>query len=472
MGATNSGEGGENPRRETPLPNGDSANSAIKQVASGALRRDEPLPRLGGPRSRSRWRRAPSPARGGHLPGKKVYPWVAEVRRSTPGIGLISPPPHHDIYSIEDLAELIYDLKCANPGARVSVKLVSEAGVGTIATGVAKGGADKILISGHNGGSGAAPRDSIWHAGPAARARPGRDPADPPAERPALAHRARGGRQAHGRHRRRRGVPAGRRGSSASPPCRSSRWAASCSAIATRTPARRASPRRTAGSGATSPASRSTWSASCSSWPSSCGRSWRASASAPSRRWPATRSACARWARPGTGKPRASTSPPCSSRAPARFGAHIPGASERHFLPEMAPGPGAWARARRHAPHPPHRRGAPHAHALPPRGRHRQRGPLRGHDARPRRDRRAPQRPARGVDQHRRRGLGGGRASAPSCRAASRSPSPATRTTTSARGFPAARSPCARRRARTSSSTRTSSWATSRSSARRAGAAM
>ena len=157
--------GRREPAARDAAPNGDSANSAIKQVASGALRRDEPLPRLGGPRSRSRWRRAPSPARGGHLPGKKVYPWVAEVRRSTPGIGLISPPPHHDIYSIEDLAELIYDLKCANPGARVSVKLVSEAGVGTIATGVAKGGADKILISGHNGGSGAAPRDSIWHAG-------------------------------------------------------------------------------------------------------------------------------------------------------------------------------------------------------------------------------------------------------------------------------------------------------------------
>ena len=105
------------------------------------------------------------PGEGGHLPGKKVYPWIARVRQSTPGIGLISPPPHHDIYSIEDLAELIFDLTCANPEARVSVKLVSEAGVGTIATGVAKGGAGKILVSGHNGGSGAAPRDSIWHAG-------------------------------------------------------------------------------------------------------------------------------------------------------------------------------------------------------------------------------------------------------------------------------------------------------------------
>ena len=163
-GRSNSGEGGENPARATPLANGDSKNSAIKQVASARF----------GVTSRYlcsafeiqiKMAQGAKPGEGGHLPGKKVYPWVAEVRQSTPGIGLISPPPHHDIYSIEDLAELIFDLKNANPGARVSVKLVSEAGVGTIATGVAKGAVDKILISGHNGGSGAAPRDSIWHAG-------------------------------------------------------------------------------------------------------------------------------------------------------------------------------------------------------------------------------------------------------------------------------------------------------------------
>lgn len=163
-GRSNSGEGGEDPARETPLAGGDSRNSAIKQVASGRF----------GVTSRYlasateiqiKMAQGAKPGEGGHLPGKKVYPWIAEVRRSTPGIGLISPPPHHDIYSIEDLAELIFDLKCANPDARVSVKLVSEAGVGTIATGVAKGAANKILISGHNGGSGAAPRDSIWHAG-------------------------------------------------------------------------------------------------------------------------------------------------------------------------------------------------------------------------------------------------------------------------------------------------------------------
>ncbi len=163
-GRSNSGEGGEDPSRETPLPNGDSKNSAIKQIASGRF----------GVTSRYlcsaieiqiKMAQGAKPGEGGHLPGKKVYPWIAEVRQSTPGIGLISPPPHHDIYSIEDLAELIFDLKNANPGARVSVKLCSEAGVGTIATGVAKGAANKILISGHNGGTGAAPRDSIWHAG-------------------------------------------------------------------------------------------------------------------------------------------------------------------------------------------------------------------------------------------------------------------------------------------------------------------
>ena len=105
------------------------------------------------------------PGEGGHLPGKKVYPWIAKTRLSTPGVSLISPPPHHDIYSIEDLAELIYDLKNANDKARISVKLVSEAGVGTIAAGVAKAGAQVILISGYDGGTGAAPRTSIHNAG-------------------------------------------------------------------------------------------------------------------------------------------------------------------------------------------------------------------------------------------------------------------------------------------------------------------
>ena len=105
------------------------------------------------------------PGEGGHLPGGKVYPWIAKTRHSTPGVSLISPPPHHDIYSIEDLAELIYDLKNANKDARISVKLVSEAGVGTVAAGVAKAGAQVVLISGYDGGTGAAPRSSIHNAG-------------------------------------------------------------------------------------------------------------------------------------------------------------------------------------------------------------------------------------------------------------------------------------------------------------------
>ena len=105
------------------------------------------------------------PGEGGHLPGGKVYPWVAKTRHSTPGVSLISPPPHHDIYSIEDLAQLIYDLKNANKEARISVKLVSEAGVGTVAAGVAKAGAGVILISGYDGGTGAAPKNSVYNAG-------------------------------------------------------------------------------------------------------------------------------------------------------------------------------------------------------------------------------------------------------------------------------------------------------------------
>ena len=163
-GRSNTGEGGEDPARETPLPNGDSRRSAIKQVASGRFGVTSRY-LVSADEIQIKMAQGAKPGEGGHLPGKKVYPWIAEVRQSTPGVGLISPPPHHDIYSIEDLAELIFDLKCANPGARVSVKLCALAGVGTIATGVAKGGADKILISGHNGGTGAAPRDSIYHAG-------------------------------------------------------------------------------------------------------------------------------------------------------------------------------------------------------------------------------------------------------------------------------------------------------------------
>lgn len=163
-GKSNTGEGGEDPDRFIPDDNGDSRCSAIKQVASGRFGvTSEYL--VNAIEIQIKMAQGAKPGEGGQLPGKKVYPWVAKVRHSTPGVGLISPPPHHDIYSIEDLKELIYDLKNANPGARISVKLVSEAGVGTIAAGVAKGLADVVLISGYDGGTGASPRTSIRHAG-------------------------------------------------------------------------------------------------------------------------------------------------------------------------------------------------------------------------------------------------------------------------------------------------------------------
>ena len=161
---SNTGEGGENPDRETTLANGDSSNSKVKQVASARFGVTSRY-LVSGEEIQIKMAQGAKPGEGGHLPGTKVWPWIAKVRNSTPGVGLVSPPPHHDIYSIEDLAELIFDLKNANPDARISVKLCALAGVGTIATGVAKGGADKITISGHNGGTGAAPRDSIYHAG-------------------------------------------------------------------------------------------------------------------------------------------------------------------------------------------------------------------------------------------------------------------------------------------------------------------
>ena len=158
-GKSNSGEGGEKPERL-----GTEYNSAIKQVASGRFGVTEEY-LLSAREIQIKMAQGAKPGEGGHLPGKKVYPWIAKTRYATPGVALISPPPHHDIYSIEDLAQLIYDLKNANREARISVKLVSEAGVGTIAAGVAKAGAQVILISGHDGGTGAAPISSIHHAG-------------------------------------------------------------------------------------------------------------------------------------------------------------------------------------------------------------------------------------------------------------------------------------------------------------------
>jgi glutamate synthase (NADPH/NADH) large chain len=163
-GKSNTGEGGEDPARYLTLPNGDSKNSAIKQVASGRFGvTSEYL--VHARELQIKMAQGAKPGEGGQLPGHKVYPWIAKTRHATPGVGLISPPPHHDIYSIEDLAQLIHDLKNANHGARVSVKLVAEVGVGTIAAGVAKAHADVVLISGHDGGTGASPLTSIKHAG-------------------------------------------------------------------------------------------------------------------------------------------------------------------------------------------------------------------------------------------------------------------------------------------------------------------
>jgi glutamate synthase (NADPH/NADH) large chain len=163
-GRSNTGEGGEDPDRFTPDANGDSRRSSIKQVASGRFGvTSEYL--VNADDIQIKMAQGAKPGEGGQLPGSKVYPWVAKVRHSTAGVGLISPPPHHDIYSIEDMAQLIYDLKNANPVARVHVKLVAEVGVGTVAAGVAKAHADVVLISGYDGGTGASPMNSLKHAG-------------------------------------------------------------------------------------------------------------------------------------------------------------------------------------------------------------------------------------------------------------------------------------------------------------------
>ena len=163
-GKSNSGEGGESPERLESKGTKENRCSAIKQVASGRFGVTSRY-LVSADEIQIKMAQGAKPGEGGHLPGKKVYPWIAKTRYSTPGVSLISPPPHHDIYSIEDLAQLIYDLKNANKYARISVKLVSEAGVGTIASGVAKAGAQVVLISGYDGGTGAAPGSSIHNAG-------------------------------------------------------------------------------------------------------------------------------------------------------------------------------------------------------------------------------------------------------------------------------------------------------------------
>jgi glutamate synthase (NADPH/NADH) large chain len=163
-GKSNTGEGGEDASRFLPMANGDSKNSAIKQVASGRFGVTSDY-LVNADDIQIKIAQGAKPGEGGQLPGNKVYPWIAKVRYSTPGVGLISPPPHHDIYSIEDLAQLIHDLKNANKNARVHVKLVAEVGVGTVAAGVSKAHADVVLISGHDGGTGASPLTSLKHAG-------------------------------------------------------------------------------------------------------------------------------------------------------------------------------------------------------------------------------------------------------------------------------------------------------------------
>ncbi|OLM15148.1 Glutamate synthase [NADPH] large chain [Pseudonocardia sp. Ae505_Ps2] len=163
-GRSNTGEGGEDPDRFTPDPNGDSRRSAVKQAASGRFGvTSEYL--VNADDIQIKIAQGAKPGEGGQLPGSKVYPWIATTRYSTPGVGLISPPPHHDIYSIEDIKQLIHDLKNANPRARIHVKLVSQVGVGTVAAGVSKAHSDVVLISGHDGGTGASPLSSIKHAG-------------------------------------------------------------------------------------------------------------------------------------------------------------------------------------------------------------------------------------------------------------------------------------------------------------------
>ena len=163
-GKSNTGEGGEEPERNLPMANGDSKRSAIKQVASGRFGVNSNY-LVNSDDIQIKIAQGAKPGEGGQLPGNKVYPWIAKARYSTPGVGLISPPPHHDIYSIEDLAQLIHDLKNANKNARVHVKLVAEVGVGTVAAGVSKAHADVVLISGHDGGTGASPLTSLKHAG-------------------------------------------------------------------------------------------------------------------------------------------------------------------------------------------------------------------------------------------------------------------------------------------------------------------
>ena len=193
-GKSNTGEGGEESDRFKPLPNGDSMRSAIKQVASGRFGvTAEYL--VNADMMQIKIAQGAKPGEGGQLPGHKVDKTIAKVRHSTPGVGLISPPPHHDIYSIEDLAQLIFDLKNVNPDGEVSVKLVSEVGVGTVAAGVSKARADHVTIAGFEGGTGASPLTSIKHAGSPVGDRARRNPSDAGRRTAAQPHRRAGRRR-------------------------------------------------------------------------------------------------------------------------------------------------------------------------------------------------------------------------------------------------------------------------------------
>ncbi len=210
-GRSNTGEGGEDVDRFTPDANGDLRRSSIKQVASGRFGvTSEYL--VNADDIQIKIAQGAKPGEGGQLSGSKVYPWIAKTRSTTPGVGLISPPPHHDIYSIEDIAQLIHDLKSANPRARVHVKLVAEVGVGTVAAGVAKAHSDVVLISGHDGGTGAAPLDFVEARWYPLGAGSGRDPADLDGQRPPGSHRRAGGRADEDRSGRDHRCPARCRG--------------------------------------------------------------------------------------------------------------------------------------------------------------------------------------------------------------------------------------------------------------------
>ncbi len=218
-GKSNTGEGGEDPRRFTRDANGDLRRSAIKQVASGRFGVTIHY-LVNADQLQIKMAQGAKPGEGGQLPGHKVDKYIGWVRHTTPGVGLISPPPHHDIYSIEDLKQLIYDLRCANPRAQVSVKLVSEVGVGTVAAGVAKANADHVLIAGHDGGTGASPLSSIVSAGVPWEIGLAETQQTLLQERPALADHRADRRPAEDRPRRRDRRDARRRRVSASRPRR------------------------------------------------------------------------------------------------------------------------------------------------------------------------------------------------------------------------------------------------------------